>query len=103
MAVAFCGLGHRVAFYLHLESPISRLSATRIWLEPRDNGVAAIHRISLKGRNLTDSHLLPGSAQPCRHFDSQLTAAPAVEECRPASFSFLIPFRSPPPSRFSLA
>jgi hypothetical protein len=103
MAVAFCGLGHRLAFYLHGDSPISRLSATRIVLEPRDNTVAAMHRISLKGRNLADSHLLPESAQAFRRNHVRPTPAPAVEECRPASFNFLIPFRSPPPYRFSRA
>jgi hypothetical protein len=103
MALALCGLGHRLAFYLHYGTPISRLSATRIVLEPRDNAVAAIHRISLKGRNLTDSHSLPESAQPSRGTDARPAPAPAVEECRPASFNFLIPFRSPPPHRFSLA
>lgn len=103
MTVAFCGLGHRVAFYLNLGSPISRLSVTRIWLEPRNNAVAAIHRITLKGRNLSDSHPLPEWAQPRRSIDIRPAPALAAEECRPASFNFLIPFRSPPPHRFSLA
>jgi hypothetical protein len=103
MALALCGLGHRLAFYLHYGTPISRLSATRIVQEPRDNAVAAIYRISLKGRNLTDSQPLPESAQPCWRIDARPTAAPPLEECRPASFRFLIPFRSPPPQRFSLA
>jgi hypothetical protein len=103
MALALCGLGHRLAFYLNSGSPISQLSATRIALEPRDNGIAAIHRVSLKGRNLTDSHLLPESARLFRRTDVQPAPEPAVEECRPASFRFLIPFRSPPPQRFSRA
>jgi len=102
-AVAVCSLGHRLAVYLHHGSPLNRDTVTRFWLEPRNHSVAAIHRISGKNRFISDSQPLPSSPVRALRMAALLTCAPPVEECRPASFSFLIPFRSPPPQRFSLA
>jgi hypothetical protein len=103
LAVAVCGLGHRLANVLNRESPINRASVTRFWLEPRNNTVATIVRISSKTRFTSDSQPLPPSPLPSRRVDTHLTGGAPTRVCRPATFRFLIPFRSPPPDSFSLA
>jgi hypothetical protein len=102
-SVAVCGLGHRLAAYLHHGSPINRATVTRFWLEPRNHSVEAVHRIGGKNRFISDSQPLPPSPVQARRAAVPIAATPPVEECRPASFRFLIPFRSPPPQRISLA
>jgi hypothetical protein len=103
LAIVICGLGHQLAFSLRGGSPIGRATVTRLWLEPRNHSVAAIHRIGGKNRYISDSQPLPSSPVQAHRIAAHLTGAPPVEECRPASFNFLIPFRSPPLQRFSLA
>jgi hypothetical protein len=102
-AVAVCGLGHRLATYLHHGSPANRATVTRFWLEPRNHSVEAIHRIKGKNRFISDSQSLPPSPKQAQRTQTDVAGVPPVEECRPASFSFLIPFRSPPPQSFLLA
>jgi hypothetical protein len=102
-AVVLCGMGLKLAFYLHYGSPSDRASLTRLWLEPRNNAVSAVHRIGGRNRFISNSQPLISAVHRVRRIDSHRAGAPPADEYRPAKFRFLVPFRSPPSPRFSLA
>lgn len=96
LAISLWGYGYKLSLYLVHPTPTLRASAARLWIEPRNASVTAAFRLKV------NSHLYAGPAAifaSVREFpglDCALIGTPPERTHRPASFSFLIPFRSPP-------
>jgi hypothetical protein len=103
IVVAVCGLGYRLAYFMHRASPANRVGSPRFWMEPRSNPVAANHSVSGQVRLAVDSQALPAEPPDSPRVDAHAAPLAPVVASRPATLLFLIPFRSPPPVGFSLA
>ncbi|HEY1766106.1 MAG TPA: hypothetical protein VGG26_00535 [Terracidiphilus sp.] len=103
-AIAIWGYGYRLCTYQLHPSSTSPTVAAKLCLEPRHSSLSSAFRLragtlSLPVAPAAVSVFLPPSAGCASAF----VCAPADHAPRAASFQFLIPFRSPPPRRFSLA
>ncbi len=104
IAVALWGFSYKLSLYHRHTGPSSRISVAKLWIDPRSASVVAA-TCGLK----VQSHLLRISqvfAAPIQRFPrSSRAVAYILPECRHtvAYFDFLIPFRSPPAQRFSMA
>ncbi len=103
MAVALWGFGYKLSLY-HLHAhPSSRVPVAKLWIEPRNASESAASSLNAK------SHLVPASQAflvPVQRLPRLIrTITCILPECRcdVAYFDLLIPFRSPPTQRFSLA
>lgn len=103
IAVTLWAVGYRLSIDQRHSSPPSRVPHARLWIESRDISDATVLRIKSK------SHHVPG-LQPFFIYIQRLshrsrTAAymPTVCALDLVYFDSLIPLRSPPPYRFSLA
>jgi hypothetical protein len=69
---------------------------------PQSSVAAHLFRLRLRSRIISDTQPLPPATLRTFRLRAHRTRILFSEEQRPASFRFLIPFRSPPPDRISL-
>ncbi len=103
IAVALCGFGRKLSLYYYQATGSSRVPVVRMWIEPEKVSVAALSMLKTKSHLVPPSLVFPTPVQWLPHLDRTFLCMFSEHVHRPASFSFLIPFRSPPPHRFILA
>jgi hypothetical protein len=102
-AISIWAFGYRLSIYFEHPTPTLRASAAKLWIEPRNASAAAASRLIVDAHRIAGSAAISLSIRPFPRLDRALICAPPERTHRPASFGFLIPFRSPPPQRFYIA
>ncbi|MGA7339112.1 MAG: hypothetical protein WBE72_09265 [Terracidiphilus sp.] len=100
IAVTLWGFGYKLSLYLVHPAPSVRASVAKFWVEPRNGCLAAVSALKANSHLTAGSPAIPASIQGFPHFDGAVAWALPERTHRPASFNFLIPFRSPPPQNF---
>jgi hypothetical protein len=102
IAVTLCGFGRKLSLYYYQATGSSRVPVVRMWIEPEKVSVATLSVLKTKSHLVTPSPAFPISVQWLPRLDRTFVCMFSEHVHRPASFSFLIPFRSPPRHRFML-
>ena len=103
IAVALWGFSYKLSLYCRHTGPSSPISVAKFWIEPRNASAVAASGLKVQSHFLRISQVL---SAPIQSFPRLACAvACTLPMCRHtvAYFDFLIPFRSPPAQRFSMA
>lgn len=103
IAVALWGFSYKLSLYDRHTGPSSRISVAKLWIESRNASVVAASGLKVQSHFLRISQVL---SAPIQRFPRSVCAVACTLPKRShtvAYFDFLIPFRSPPAQRFSMA
>lgn len=103
IAVALWGFDYKLSLYHCHTASSSRVPVAKLWIEPRNASVAADSSLNAKSHFVPASHAFPVPVQRLSPLSRTLAHIPPLCRRDVAYFDFLIPFRSPPTQRFSLA
>jgi hypothetical protein len=101
LAVFLWGFGYKLSLYCPHENPAFKASVAKLWNEHRS--IASASKLSVKSHVVPDSQAI---ITPTLSFSTIQNAAVSLlfEGDRAIAFwAFLVPFRSPPASRFCIA
>jgi hypothetical protein len=102
LAIALWAFGLRLSGYQLHPSSTGRTAAAKMCVEPRNSSLAAAARLKANVHLIGGALALCASPQDLPRIESGFVCLPPEPPQRPASFSPLLPARSPP-QRFSLA
>jgi hypothetical protein len=105
LAIAFTlwGFGYRLSSYERHPASTARNAAAKLCVEPWNSALAAAARHKVHLHLIPGAPAVPAAPEQFPRVDSGVVCLPPEQAQPPESFSFLIPFRSPPSHRFSLA
>lgn len=103
IAVALWGFGYKLSLYHRHTASSSRVPVAKLWIEPRNASLAADSSLNAKSHLVPTSHAFPVRVHRLPLLNRTVTHIPPICRRDFAHFDFLIPFRSPPRQRFSLA
>jgi hypothetical protein len=102
VAIALWALGYRLSTYQLHPGSTGQTAAAKLCVEPRNASFAAVSPLKAGAHRVTGLPAILTSVRPIAAIASGFICVPLERVHRPATFDFLIPFRSPP-QLFSLA
>jgi hypothetical protein len=103
IAVALWGFGYKLSLYYPRADSTSRVPVAKLWIKQRNAPVAAASSLKAKSHRIPGSQVFPLRIQGLRRLARAVACIVPVCRRGVTYFDFLIPFRSPPTQRFSLA
>lgn len=103
IAVVLLGVGYKLSLYHRHAASSSRVPVVKMLMETRNASITAIFKFKGKPHLTYGSPALSAPIQRCPCLNRSIAYILPVCRRRVTYFDFLIPFRSPPSLRFSLA
>jgi hypothetical protein len=103
IAITLWGFGYRLSQYQVHPPAAAQAAQAKLCVEPRNPALAAASQLKTSQQLVVEAPVVPVSVIPEQFTDRGPIHTDPERTYRSISFHFLIPFRSPPPQRFSLA
>ncbi len=103
IAITLWGFGYRLSSYERYPSSLTRAAAAKMCVDPWNSSRAAAAQLKASLHLIVNPPAVSASPHEFPLIDHGAVCPAPEHTPRPVSFRFLIPFRSPPSHRFSLA
>lgn len=102
LVVGAWGYGYKLSQYIQ-HSGVTKASATRMWVDHRDQGLAAVSPHHSAPHKVPAAQACAVSTFPHLNFYNEISVTASASAQRPFLYFALLPFRAPPASTPSLA